>query len=137
VDYHSDLAEPGVDSFECGTWVSYVKWRKRGEYLWIRCRKDTEEGNCNNPYRWNEKIDWKHVQTRYMPLQRRKSRKALLPYLKNCVGIGICLSPSFSNKLIQIAARKLIREYQIPYVKGRTDEYAMGRTLKPPGRVAA
>lgn len=46
LDAHSDLADKDVDERNIGTWISYVKWRKEGEYFWLRNAHDPWAGEC-------------------------------------------------------------------------------------------
>jgi len=53
-DSHSDLMmeryvwEDGNDGLNCGTWVSFVKWRNEGEYRWVHALRGVQAGCCNN-----------------------------------------------------------------------------------------
>jgi hypothetical protein len=124
VDTHSDLADTGVNEFSCGTWVSYVKWRATGKYVWQH-GYSAYHGDCSsfsNLYRprpgrqRGEMSGWRfatHVQNRQMP--------RLTSAIKS---IGVCLSPSyvdFSEETGEIM-RNWAKKYGIRYVKGRLDE---------------
>jgi hypothetical protein len=131
VDMHSDFGDPTETyTLECGTWVSYVRWRKEGEYLWVRSLS-ISEGNCNSYQRWNSGTDWKRTKT-----IRRSQRQPLTGYLRAAVGMGICLSPGFASACVREATRMLIKQYEVPYTKGRKRERGNGRSLRPPFREA-
>ena len=129
VDTHSDLVAY-EDSFElnCGTWVSYVKWRKNGSYFWIHA-DETSYGDCSGDAqifvagrRYN--TDWRrcfHKRSKLFP--------ELGPDIKS---IGVCLSPDYVDsygKVLNIF-KKWVKLNNIPYLKGRTDE-SFGRKIYP------
>jgi hypothetical protein len=130
VDEHSDLVDADCEDLNCGTWVSYVRWRRQGKYLWLRNRDRLTIGNCNRGKpRWNSGSDWGKTETRYPGKSLR-----LLPLLRDCVGVGLCLSPEFSNEKIHVVFRELIDQFRIPYKKGRISESNVSRKLRPPNR---
>ena len=66
VDEHSDLAPADCDELNCGTWVSYVRWRRGGEYLWIRNTRELS-GSCNygSWENWKADTDWWMARSEY------------------------------------------------------------------------
>lgn len=130
VDEHADISDAGVDVLNCGTWVSYVRWRRGAEYLWIRNSRGSSLGDCNGsgPH-WNSGHDWRRARSQY-----GGAKLDLLSYLRGCVGIGLCLSPEFSTGDMADFFRDIVSEFDIPYRKGRNDECNLARTLKPPFR---
>ena len=132
VDTHSDLAEANVDEFSCGTWVSYVKWRREGRYIW-RHGYTAFRGDCSGnvnlfgprPARERGVLSgWKnvaHVRTRNMP-----------ELTEDIQSIGICLSPSYVDFPEETGEvlRGWAKKNNVPYVKGRIDEH-FGVRRKP------
>jgi hypothetical protein len=128
IDEHSDFASPPINDLNCGTWVSYVKWRGTGSYLWIRNHKDSFHGACNggNYPRWNSHHDWAEMRSTY-----RGQSVALVGQLtRNVTEVCICLSPAFTPKPVYNATRGLLKG--LPYRRGVRDEYQQGRTCQPP-----
>jgi len=133
VDEHSDLTDTDVNIFECGTWVSYVKWRTRGKYLWIRNQKGVSHGSCNHGQKfWNSGSDWLTTNTVFEPQEVDLSL-----YLRDCVGIGLCLSPSFCAFGAEDLFKMLVKAFHIPYKKGQADEYSNRQYRRPPEVKAA
>ena len=126
VDEHSDVCNKNTDRFECGSWISYVNWRKQGEYFWIRNSRDLTHGSCNGQDPWNFDLDWNKVKSIYS-----KQEIDLCKYLKGCVGIGLCLSPCYCYNGAENIFRDMINKYNIPYKRGRRNEY-FGAKRKPP-----
>ena len=140
VDQHSDLADTTVEKLDCGTWVSYVSWRKKGEYVWIR-RHSLDAGECNGGdpiFRERGGVDktlsdWKKLSTkrvRYLP--------PLKELLKGVVAAGICLSPSFipSENFNTVGPyekvfRRIVRQFKIPYKRGLRNEHYLEQKRKP------
>jgi hypothetical protein len=126
VDEHSDVSGVPLNSLNCGTWVSYVKWRQFGQYTWYRNSRDFRSGNCNISSRWNENVEWEIVESVY---QRNLNVVSLLT--KNCVELGICLSPTFTFPFGKKLFKDLVRDYNIVYKKGRWNEW-FERKVQPP-----
>ena len=131
IDLHSDLADTAVNRLNCGTWVSYIRWRQEGIYHWIHSG-NAAAGDCTGtdsigyrPYR--EWTDWKRFSHIGTTSPTRPGR-----LLDNCVGIGLCMSPSFSEEDLNSLFRKLVRDYRIPYRKGRKHEETRERQMSPP-----
>ena len=121
VDMHSDLADTGVDVFECGTWVSYVKWRKHGKYAWIH-RHPAYEGECNSIPIFAHGVkkhlsDWKHITHNFV-----RKLPPVQELVSDCVGAGLVLSPSYVYEEYEPIFRKLVQKYNIPYKRGRRNE---------------
>lgn len=133
IDMHSDLADTNVRYFECGTWVSYVDWRKKGEYLWIY-RHDLDDGECNgdNPIfhcdnRARQKIsDWKKV-----ACKRVQQLPPMKQILDGVIQIGISLSPSWRDRDFEDVFQTLIHYWRIPYTKGRRNEHDFRVAKRP------
>lgn len=133
VDEHSDLTDSGVTIFECGSWVSYVEWRHYGRYLWVRNVQNTSRGSCNLGQKvWNAGSDWMSTTTIF-----KKQEVDLCPYLQDCVGIGLCLSPSFCVCGAEDLFQMLIKKFSIPYQSGQSNEFLNRQYLRPPGIQAA
>ena len=133
VDEHSDLTNTDVNIFTCGTWVSYVKWRTQGQYLWVRNQQGTNHGNCNHGQKsWNTGSDWYSTNTIFATQE-----VDLRQYLKDCVGIGLCLSPSFCVFGAEDLFKMLVKAFHIPYRKGQANEYNNLQYRRPPDITAA
>lgn len=142
IDTHSDLRDNGCDELDCGSWVSYVKWRKEGEFHWIH-KGRSDYGDCNGgrvifqdrrrvkksfkKYLWDPEseycvVEWKKV----------RHRRAAPPKLDNLdiTEIVVCESPTYSDgNLIEIF-QEWRKEHNIPYLRGRKDEN-FGRKITP------
>ena len=145
IDEHSDLTDSGVFELECGTWVSYVKWRHEGSYLWIRNNQNTTYGSCNNgcwgvvrstrvskagvvlsrlaksvcvrsKRTWDSGNDWQSVHSRH-----GAAEYCVDSYLnRDLAGVGICLSPAYAVLDVFNAVRPILRG--LPYRKGSLDD---------------
>jgi len=121
LDAHSDLADKNIDELNIGTWISYVKWRKNGEYIWVRNERDTYPGECGYQFtdRQNHQTDWKIVKT-YCP---RKIPSMDLIRQLNIVGIGVCLSPAFCESYHECVFTEWVKRNKIPYKTGLRNEH--------------
>jgi hypothetical protein len=137
IDKHSDLADSRVDRLNCGTWISYVKWRRdNGRYLWLH-KHSAWEGECNqDPEIFREKVtvpslsDWTkiaHRRIRYNP-----DPKWLMD--RDIVNFGLVLSPSFSDRDLEPVFRAIVKEHKISYLKGMRRENKCREGIRPPGR---
>lgn len=137
LDTHSDLcALEDTDEFNCGTWVSYVRWRQTGVYRWLHMGR-VSDGECS----WLRPIffaggktqtnltDWKRVTRRMIKCMPNRS-----DLLKECVGIGIVLSPFYSDPELEDVFRKVIKTFDIPYKRGVRGEDWFHAKRKPPFR---
>lgn len=129
VDQHSDVNSSNIDFLECGTWVSYIKWRHKGEYLWVRNYCNTRQGNCNGSLHWDEGADWGKIKSDYCDNRHLD----LTEFINGCCGIGFCMSPNYSRDVCVDAFRDLVRQFNIPYTKGRKAEEHR-RNICPPFR---
>lgn len=137
LDTHSDLAQPAIDRLNCGTWVSYIKWRHQGEYIW--CHRDSiSAGDCS---RWGSKYgrifpnngminkissDWQKIQRIKMHLPNYK-------YLTNhTVAAGLVLSPEYVEDELECVFYDAIKKFNLNYLKGRRDEF-YSKFAIPPG----
>lgn len=129
IDEHSDLAEATVKKLACGTWISYVKWRKQGTYIWIR-PEQSYQGSCNGDDRaiWNAGTDWKYSESKYISRRNLQITK----YLQDCVGVGLCMSPAYVFPDIIVVFREIVDRYGIPYRKGLWKERNI-RNERPSG----
>lgn len=99
-DYHDDLADENYIMFEKeskiandGDWVSYVKWRKNGKYLWLHPHNQNNLclGYCNGEidiYKNRDISGWKSIEKRQARFPVRLSGK-----ISDC---AICLSPDYT-----------------------------------------
>jgi hypothetical protein len=140
IDEHSDLTESAVKELTCGSWVSYVRWRRSAEYLWVRNRSDYN-GSCNWNLRgfrrcskrgWCIGSDWGIVNT-----ENPGRGLDLMKYTQWCVGIGLCLSPDWCSEQGEEVFYDLVNEFGIPYRKGRRNEDSLIRRARPPFRKVA
>lgn len=132
-DAHSDLADIDIDEFCCGTWVSYVKWRNRGDYIWLRKNQGLQLGECGYCFGCGhcagcKATDWLKVRSRlaYSPPTITMMERM------NTVGISVCLSPEFTHPCLQTLFRKWVKDNNIQYTKGRTDEFNFTTPRVPP-----
>jgi hypothetical protein len=115
LDFHSDLNDKNVEELHCGSWVSYVQWRRWGEYIWVRPKKDPSLGCCNrNDDHWNDGTDWKKA----VSMVRSPENMDLRSLYTNCQAIGVCMSPAFINKAMQEAFLQIVTANKIPYRPG-------------------
>ena len=142
IDTHSDITHTNINDFNCGTWVSYVLWRKEGSYIWYRSNPSTEAGNCNTRLcaAWNSGADWKVTQSAH---RAQKFDFSTDLNLSNVVGVGLCLSPTFNGddcygvpcegETMEAVFRDIVKKYKLPYLKGWRFEH-FGAYRRPPGR---
>ncbi len=133
VDTHSDLAEKDITDFSCGTWVSYVSWRKHGKYLWHHGDR-VDAGECAWPrplfnprpsVRRGEMAGWKHA-------DHRRSKQ--MPRLTESItAVGVCWSPSYVASSDDTGAllRGWAKKNGIRFLKGRLDEHFSVRRRPP------
>jgi hypothetical protein len=126
LDAHSDLESRDVITLNCGSWVSYVRWRKEGTYLWIR-NEWSLFGSCNGEARWNKDTDWENTRT-----ERVSKSLQLKSLLNGCVGVGLAMSPWYTSKEHMVLFRILVEEFELPYKKGRMREM-QARSIRPNG----
>lgn len=138
LDTHSDLADFTNVNFNCGTWASFVQWRRHGKYLWLH-RSSTAEGECNIYEDRAEKLtamfqygtrsdltDWEAINHRtitYIPWK-------LL--LNNTVAAGFCLSPSYCTYPLEEIFFNIVSKYHLNYVKGERNEIDLNEIVKSP-----
>lgn len=128
LDFHSDLVGCGTSNLHCGSWVSFVQWRKWGEYIWVRPKEDPSMGACSRSGAWHKYTDWKKATS----VTRNPERMNLRTLYRNCMGIGLCMSPAFINKEMQMAFTLLVTEHRIPYREGDWTEHKSEKRY-PPG----
>lgn len=131
VDTHSDLAEADVTEFSCGTWVSYVSWRKKGRYVWHH-GYTAYRGDCSgnvNLFRPRPRFERGQLSGWNDVIHRRSIKMPALT--NNITSIGVCLSPSYVDYAKETGdmLRDWVKKHNIRYVKGRLDEhFAFTRT---------
>lgn len=128
LDTHADLHWEYTNVLDCGSWVSFVTWRHQGTYSWVRMQQSIEDGNCNGKLKWNGDTDWKKTKATL----HTTSIKSFLR--RDCVGIGLCLSPHYVKPSGLRIFREMVSEFKIPYKKGRIKEELVGRELRPSKR---
>jgi len=135
VDRHSDLYHKKIQRLGCGSWVSYVNWRKEGSYLWIRdsiikagsCNfKDNADFSYYETYKkWNAFVDWNESKTiRVLP-------KNLNIDLNRCAGVGVCMSPYYSLHCVANTFKNIVKKYDLLYKKGNRWEDNVRCVLPP------
>jgi len=132
LDAHSDLANKDVDELNIGTWISYVKWRKQGQYIWLRNASDPYGGECGYSFTYPHArhTDWSSVTTHhidYVPTLRDLNKMSV-------VEIGMCMSPAFCEKDHEMSFVHWLKENKIQYRKGYRDEHKSYRAISPPKR---
>lgn len=137
LDTHSDLAQPAVTMLNCGTWVSYVKWRQKGEFVWCH-RRSISEGDCSSGTRIfpnngaiNKIVsDWKKIKRTKMHLPNYR-------YLTtHTIAAGLVLSPEYIYEELEWVFYEAIVEFGIDYIKGRRSEDYFKNAI-PPGLSAS
>ena len=128
IDDHSDLTDTDIDNLNCGTWITYVKWRKEGSYTWVH---GPDGWDCNGRDRpiFNKKyIRYKLSDWKYLNQSLRKPSQA---FIENADQICVCLSPSFSDKPLQEIFHNWRKKYHIQGKRGFKKDPMYGRTLRP------
>ena len=136
VDEHSDVTEGDISELDCGSWVSYVRWRAQGHYHWVRNCCSTSRGNCNGELSWGEDTEWRKVTSVNRADHAHVGPDYVTSPRHRCVGVGLCMSPSFSTAGLQDLFRRIVAEEGVPYKKGRRQE-KYSRKIKPPYSIAA
>jgi len=136
IDTHSDLAPANVAQLDCGSWISYVKWRGEGIYEWVH-RSPCAIGDCASAVHGliifrdgqasiDDVTDWRKITHRLSPGAPRPSY--IVP---QCADICVCMSPDYADDALQDLFTAWRIEHGIKYTKGRRDEN-YGRWCKPP-----
>lgn len=135
IDMHSDLGDRSTSKLNCGTWVSYVKWRHDGIYQWIH-KHSAEKGECNQyPPIFTERStygllsDWGYVGQQ--KVKRTPSVERLMKL--DIVDFGLVMSPAYANYEFIPVFREIVKEFRIPYIKGRWHENQVIENIRPPG----
>ena len=136
IDKHSDIcAEKNLNDLNCGSWVSYIKWRRTSDYLWVR-QHSVWMGNCNgydlmtgSERYWNKGHGWYSAKT-----IKKNDKIDICDLVKKyqLTGVGLCMSPDYiGHPELEKIFKTIVRLYEIPYFKGRKAEN-YGRKVKPP-----
>jgi hypothetical protein len=100
IDFHSDISDPGLGISE-GTWVGYVKWRKRGFFEWRY--PDYEDcfeegwGLCNSdhlPYTDTDPFTHEHLHSWRRIMHREGLRDIVWDRIDR---VNICLSDQWTK----------------------------------------
>ena len=116
VDEHDDLINLKQDLTD-GNWISYVKWRQGGTYIWVCSYEEVQNFNTHEwrkPHRrlnkeWYHGSQWANNQYLY-----GRQSIDLCQYLVDLVGIGIALSPGYAPPDVQEVMQRLMAKYEIP-----------------------
>lgn len=130
LDAHSDLATDNVQVLEIGTWISYVKWRGEGEYVWLRNERYTHPGECGYSFQESHRSqsDWKSVRSHWI-----KSTPNVFDFARmNLVAISVCMSPMFNEYSDELDLIQWIKTNNIPYQKGFRAEHDNFKQCCPP-----
>lgn len=129
IDAHSDLTTK-IAELHCGSWVSYVPWRREGAYWWIT-NNLAIDGECEHPplfFRthdpaWSNLSEWGQIKV--------SEDADILPrgVFYNVVGAGLCMSPSFCGSGHDAVFKCCLKRHQIPYRRGRRNEDSLSRHL--------
>jgi hypothetical protein len=126
LDEHSDLGNEEDTWLSCGSWVNYITWRNRGEYIWLHANT-LLVGECSGGDKpifteWrkagSKSCGWKrssHQQVETLP--------TINELLSSCFGVGFCLSPSYRSDSLEPIFRRIVKKYKIPYMGGRRNEH--------------
>jgi len=128
VDEHSDLSDTDCNELNCGTWVGYVPWRKKGTYIWYHSLS-ANTGDCTggagipifgcNEVRLRANLsDWKKIK------HQRVINANFNPviFMENCIEVGICMSPYYANVYLHPVFHTWRKKHHIPYKWGRKEE---------------
>lgn len=134
IDQHSDLCGTDIQVFSCGSWVAYVRNRQNMLYRWVH-RHHVYQGECNgsdHPIFTTRTIHREY--TDFKKIERRRVTRAprIHTYIDNCVGIGICLSPSYTDENFRDVWWEIVHEFKLPYENGNENEYFNEETRFPP-----
>lgn len=144
LDTHSDLVTKKVSIFDCGSWVSYVKWRRLGTYIWMHAGS-LNDGDCSS-FRGGDffghhdkKIDYTETdwrQLKRISVQNELNQMSIsrrlcgaMPYVS---AISFCTSPGYTNHSLFKLGKNLLQFYNIPILRGRLDEKFYGIDEKYP-----
>lgn len=126
LDQHSDIHSKDTDYLDCGSWLSYVKWRKHGKYIWARNYQKTEYGNCNwRHFNWDGDLDWAEAKSDFFNPKTFDIKELLT---QNVSDVCICLSPGYTPK--DVYTELYSKLMALPYLKGRLNEN-FGRPCVP------
>jgi hypothetical protein len=136
IDMHSDLAGENVNALSCGTWVSYVRWRRAGgHYLWLH-RHSAWEGDCNqDPPIFREGVTVRSISDWGLVAHRRVKAAPGWDWLseRKICDFSLVLSPLYCDRDLEPVFRAIVKEYKIPYLKGvRHEDNRV--TIRPPFR---
>jgi hypothetical protein len=137
VDAHSDLVPFTTRSFECGSWVTFVKWADIGTYHWWG---RNNSGDCTGGYfpifsrrgvsskpKAIQQWAWKKLKVSYTD---QLPRLADYGVIEACV----CMSPSYANSKMTAVFRQWIKDNKIPYRRGVFNETMKWTYKTPPAR---
>ena len=138
VDQHSDLADQEVAILNCGTWVSYVRWRRQGgHYLWLH-RHPADHGDCNPEYPiFEDGITRKSLSDWGLICHRQVNNPPTFNWLedKSIVDFSLVLSPAFCERDLEPVFREIVKLHNLPYLKGTRNEHSQARMdVRPPFR---
>jgi hypothetical protein len=116
VDEHDDLVNLNKGLTD-GNWISHVKWRQRGTYIWVGSYEEIQNFNTRDyrkPHRrlnkeWYQGSQWTGNQFVYS-----HQSIDLCQYLVDLVGIGVALSPGYAPHDVQEVMRRLMAKYEVP-----------------------
>jgi hypothetical protein len=126
LDEHSDLGNEEETWLDCGSWVNYITWRNRGEYVWLHAGS-LIAGECSGGDKpiftdkrsiGNKNCGWKKSSHK-----RINTLPTIPALLSSCFGVGFCLSPSFRINSLEPVFHRIVKKYKIPYLKGRRNEH--------------
>ena len=136
-DKHSDVCDyVDLDYLENGTWITYVPWKSKGEYIWIR-NSDIGSGNCQSlkvrvecggnyfrsylKWSWDYRTGWGKLRSVYRP------EADIRRYInKGCVGLGISWSEHFAPREVHSVFFEIIEKYGLKYEKFDDGRFAVG-----------
>lgn len=117
-DHHSDLHDVyGADlAFSCANWISFVQWREKGEYCWVRPTRSFHYDCNDNPrhngypmfnrkYYHQSPSDWNRYHSIYLSNSAPLSKFVELLESRTITHISLCQSPGYSYDELQRAFR--------------------------------
>jgi hypothetical protein len=127
IDTHSDLGDRHTEQLNCGTWVSYVKWRQNGHYYWVH-KGDVHLGECSCHDPIFTKKRHKISLTEWRKL-RRICDTPPNPLALNLTEIVVCRSPSYSKKELLPVFDTWVRG--VAYIRGQKSDDEFSKRWRP------
>lgn len=146
VDYHSDIGEDEKGlRLSCGTWGNFIKWAKRGRYIWIypddesvenyllrdsfgRFTPCSGDGTC---YREHSPFSKSNKYTKWgLGKVTRRLEQTPRIDLSRVAYVAFCQSPDYSNSELIEPFNRFLSENNIPWVASKESVIPNARRFK-------